>query len=123
MASGISKIEGAFSKAQDEASYVLVGFLTCGDPSPKHTPKLVRALIDGGVDIVELGLPFSDPIADGPVIQAADVRALESGNTPSSTFEIARTIDGNVPIVLLTYFDRFFDMLLPGYSKADCGML
>lgn len=126
MTTGISKIEEAFSRAQDEEKHVLIGFLTCGDPSPKHTPKLVRALIEGGVDIVELGLPFSDPIADGPVIQAAGVRALGSGSTPRSTFEIARTIDGNIPIVLLTYFNPIFkmgvdDFLSEARASGICG--
>ena len=124
MISGISKIEEAFSKAEEEEKHVLVGFLTCGDPSPKHTPKLVRALIEGGVDIVELGLPFSDPIADGPIIQAADVRALDSGSTPRSTFEIARAMDRNIPIVLLTYFNPILKMGVDNFlSEArDSGI-
>jgi tryptophan synthase alpha chain len=88
----------------------LLAYVTAGDPKPEHTPKIVEALVKGGADIIELGIPFSDPIADGPTIQAATVRALKAGTTPKMTLEIVREIKDkhNVPIVLLTYYNPIF---------------
>jgi tryptophan synthase alpha chain len=83
-----------------------------GDPKPDLTPKIADALIKGGVDILELGLPFSDPIADGPTIQAASVRALATGTTPVKVLEIAKEIrqSHEVPIVIMTYYNPVFRM-------------
>jgi tryptophan synthase alpha chain len=81
-----------------------------GDPSPELTPQIADALISGGVEILELGLPFSDPIADGPTIQAASVRALAAKTTPMKVLEIAKEIKQhhNVPIVVMTYYNPIF---------------
>ncbi len=90
----------------------LVAYVTGGDPAPKYTPKIVEALIEGGVDIVEIGVPFSDPIADGPTIQAADNRALNASTTPHAVLDIVkeakRVVD--TPIALLTYYNIPFKM-------------
>lgn len=105
-----SSIDLAFEKARKEGRQALIGFMTAGYPSPKHTVRLCQALIDGGVDILELGIPFSDPIADGPTIQAADVRALEAGTSPNTCLEIARSInkDNTTPIIFLTYYNPIY---------------
>lgn len=89
---------------------VVVGFLTAGDPSEQTSIELCRAVIRGGADILELGVPFSDPLADGPTIQAADLRSLQGGTTLKTCLEIARKIraESNVPIVLLSYFNPIF---------------
>jgi tryptophan synthase alpha chain len=81
-----------------------------GDPSPELTPQIADALISGGVEILELGLPFSDPIADGPTIQAASVRALAAQTTPMKVLEIAKEIKQkhNIPIVIMTYYNPVF---------------
>src|SRR2546429_4765608 len=83
----------------------LVAYITAGDPSPERTPALVAALEKGGADLIELGVPFSDPIADGPVIQAGSDRALRAGTTVRKVLEIARAIrkDSQIPILLFTY--------------------
>lgn len=114
-----SHIEDAFDSAESEGRRALIGFLTAGDPSPEHTPRLCKALIDGGVDILELGIPFSDPIADGPTIQAADVRALQAGTSPNSCLEIARSIKKykQIPIVFLTYYNPIFRFGLEKFMK------
>ena len=114
-----SPIEGAFDSAESEGRRTLIGFLTAGDPSPEHTPKLCKALIDGGVDMLELGIPFSDPIADGPTIQAADIRALEAGTNPNSCLQIARSIKkySKIPIVFLTYYNPIFRFGLEKFMK------
>jgi len=91
---------------------VLVGFITAGDPNPDATFDIAAALVDGGVDIVELGIPFSDPIADGPTIQASSLRALNAGVTPPMVLEMANQISSSlhVPVVILTYYNPIFKM-------------
>src|SRR5215831_17926792 len=85
----------------------LIAYLTAGDPSPEHTPALIEALVRGGADLIELGVPFSDPIADGPVIQRAGERALKAGTTMRSVLDIARQVRANseVPLLLFTYLN------------------
>ncbi|HTS64222.1 MAG TPA: tryptophan synthase subunit alpha [Candidatus Acidoferrales bacterium] len=85
----------------------LVAYLTAGDPSPARTPSLVEALVRGGADLIELGVPFSDPIADGPVIQRAGERALKAGTTLETVLSIAREIrsKSEVPLLLFTYLN------------------
>jgi tryptophan synthase alpha chain len=99
----MTRISEAFAKGRK----VLIAYLTAGDPSPAETPKLVAALERGGVDLIELGVPFSDPIADGPVIQAASERALRQGTTLRGVLDIAREIRKNseIPLLLFTYMN------------------
>ena len=94
----------------------LVAYLTAGDPTPARTASLVLALERGGVDIIELGVPFSDPIADGPVIQRAAERALAAGTTLHKVLDIAAQIRSNsdIPLVLFTYLNP---VLKYGVSK------
>jgi tryptophan synthase alpha chain len=85
----------------------LIAYLTVGDPSPDETPALVEALVRGGADLIELGVPFSDPIADGPVIQAAGERALKAGTTLRRVLQVAAEIrrTSEVPLLLFTYLN------------------
>lgn len=85
----------------------MIAYLTAGDPSPDRTPALVDALVRGGADLIELGVPFSDPIADGPVIQRAGDRALKAGTTLRKVLEIAAEIRkrSEVPLLLFTYLN------------------
>jgi chorismate mutase len=85
----------------------LIAYLTVGDPSLDRTPALVEALVRGGADLIELGVPFSDPIADGPVIQAAGERALKAGATLKRVLEVAAEIrqQSEVPLLLFTYLN------------------
>jgi len=85
----------------------LIAYLTAGDPSPVRTPALVAALERGGVDLIELGVPFSDPVADGPVIQAASERALQAGTTLGKVLEIAEEIrrHSQIPLLLFSYLN------------------
>ena len=100
----MSRIKEAFQKANGG---LLIGYITAGDPTSEITPKIAEALIRGGVDILELGLPFSDPIADGPTIQAASLRALNSGITPMKVLEIAKQIrrKNDIPLVVMSYYN------------------
>ena len=74
----MSDITKVFQRLKAQGDGALIGYVTAGDPKPEFTPQIVEALVKGGVDIIELGIPFSDPIADGPTIQAASVRALQA---------------------------------------------
>ncbi|MGC8850250.1 MAG: tryptophan synthase subunit alpha [Candidatus Bathyarchaeia archaeon] len=98
----------------------VIAFLTGGDPTPEATPELVEAMVEGGADIVELGVPFSDPIADGPTIQAANIRALKAGTTPLKVLEMAeeakRRVDAR--IVLLTYYNPVYRIGLGRFMKS-----
>ena len=108
----MNAINGAFQKAKAQGKGVLIGYIMAGDPKPELSPKIAEALIKGGVDILELGLPFSDPIADGPTIQAASVRALVAKTTPLKVLEIAKEIrqSHDVPVVIMTYYNPVFRM-------------
>ncbi|MGA2385413.1 MAG: tryptophan synthase subunit alpha [Candidatus Bathyarchaeia archaeon] len=120
----MTAITEAFQRTKAQGSGALVGYIMAGDPKPELTPKIADALIKGGVDILEVGLPFSDPIADGPTIQAAGVRALSAGTTPAKVLQIAKEIrqSQNVPIVIMTYYNPVFRMGLEKFfeSASNC---
>ena len=94
----------------------LIAYLTVGDPSPERTPALIEALERGGADLIELGVPFSDPIADGPVIQRAGERALRAGTTLRGVIEIAQEVRSRseIPLLLFTYLNP---VLRYGFEK------
>jgi len=106
------EIEKTFRNLKARGEGALIAYVTAGDPKPEYTPRIVDALINGGADIVELGIPFSDPIADGPTIQAATLRALKAGTTPRMVLETAKEIKEkhDTPIVILTYYNPIFRM-------------
>jgi tryptophan synthase alpha chain len=101
MSSG--RIQGVFENGHK----ALIAYITAGDPTPEQTPELVFALERGGVDLIELGVPFSDPIADGPVIQRGAERALKAGTTVKKVLEIARSVrkKSQIPLLLFTYMN------------------
>jgi tryptophan synthase alpha chain len=103
----MSAIERAFERCRLEKRAAFIPYLTAGDPDLKRSAELLEALVAGGADIIELGVPFSDPIADGPVIQRAAVRALETGTNLSRILELvaAKRERLGVPIVLFSYFN------------------
>ncbi|MCJ7714200.1 tryptophan synthase subunit alpha [Candidatus Bathyarchaeota archaeon] len=117
----MSKIEKVFQLLKTKEEGALIGYITAGDPNPKITPLLANSLIKGGVDILELGIPFSDPIADGPTIQAASLRALKAGTTPNQVLEIAGEIKKKqkIPIVILTYYNPIFRMGLEKFFRIS----
>src|SRR6478735_9022631 len=87
-----SRIRRAFDTARAEGLATLVAYITAGDPSPDRTAALILALERGGAGVVELGVPFSDPIADGPVIQRGSDRALKAGTNVARVLDIARQV-------------------------------
>lgn len=90
------------------ADPALVSYVVAGDPSAEDTAEYVRALAEGGADLIELGLPFSEPIADGPTIQAGIRRALDGGMTPERFLDLVRDLDVEVPLVAMTYYNMLF---------------
>ncbi|WP_292370556.1 tryptophan synthase subunit alpha [Methanoregula sp. UBA64] len=103
----MGRIESVFEKKGKTA---FIGFTVAGDPDKETSVRIAKALVDGGTDILEFGVPFSDPVADGPTIQRADDRALAAGTTPDTIFEIVREVRAysQVPIVFLTYYNTIY---------------
>lgn len=102
-----TRIGRLFENLRQTGRKALVAYLTAGDPSPEQTPALVEALERGGADLIELGVPFSDPIADGPVVQRAGYRALAAGATLRKVLEIAAAVRrrSEIPLLLFTYLN------------------
>ena len=106
-----TRIESAFARARSEDRGVLGVFVTAGDPDAGTSQGILDALVESGVDIVELGMPFSDPMADGPAIQAASLRALKGGMTLSGTLDMARCFrerHPDTPLVLMGYYNPIY---------------
>ncbi|ODR83029.1 tryptophan synthase subunit alpha [Haladaptatus sp. W1] len=103
MSDPASDLEAAFA---DEPA--LIPYVVAGDPGIEETKEYVRALVRGGADVIELGLPFSEPIADGPTIQNAIQRALSGGMTPDDYLELVSELDVDVPVVCMTYYNLIY---------------
>jgi tryptophan synthase alpha chain len=102
----MSRIKQTFSRLAEQGRKALIPFITAGDPDPEATLPLMHALVEGGADIIELGVPFSDPMADGPTIQRASERALAKGMTLRKVLELVkhfRTTNADTPVVLMGY--------------------
>jgi tryptophan synthase alpha chain len=102
-----TRIQQLFERTRREGRAALIAYLTAGDPSPEKTPGIAATLVRAGADLIELGVPFSDPVADGQVIQRASARALAAGTTLATVLEIARKIRAasDVPLLLFTYLN------------------
>ncbi len=100
-------LRSAFARSRRARQPALVAYVTAGDPSLRFTEKLVLRLVEAGADVIELGVPFSDPIADGPVIQRASERALQRGTSLADVLKLAARIrkKSAVPLVLFSYFN------------------
>jgi len=109
----MSRLEARFAALRAQGRKAFIPFITAGDPSPGVTAELLAALPAAGADIIELGMPFSDPMADGPAIQAASQRALKAGQTLAGTLDLVRDFrkqDNETPIVLMGYFNPIYRM-------------
>ncbi|NOG31428.1 tryptophan synthase subunit alpha [Halomonas sp. TBZ9] len=106
-----SRLEQCFAALKQQDRPALVSYLTAGDPDPETSHRLIHGLPAAGVDIIELGMPFSDPMADGPAIQKAALRALNNGQTQAKTLEMVRRFredNTTTPIVLMGYYNPIF---------------
>ena len=117
----MSRIAQAFARARAENRAAFIAYLCAGDPDFDTSLEACRALIGAGVDILELGVPFSDPLADGLTNQLAAQRALEGGMTAERVFELASRIreESEVPIVFYTYYNLVFANGVEGYVRAS----
>ncbi len=103
-----SRIKGCFEQLKQQSKKALISYITAGDPTPDVTVDALHSLVDGGVDIIEIGVPFSDPVADGPVIQSACERALEHNVSLNDVLEMVKQFrqkDDKTPIVLMGYLN------------------
>ncbi|MCU0555134.1 MAG: tryptophan synthase subunit alpha, partial [Syntrophales bacterium] len=108
----MKRIEKTFAELKRKGDKALVAYITAGYPDLKTTRRLIPALERAGVDIVEVGVPFSDPTADGPVIQAASQAALKKGATLSRVLDLVGDLRGavGIPIVLFSYYNPIFSL-------------
>ena len=117
----MTKIADAFANGK-----AFIPFLTCGDPDLETTEKLIGAIAEAGADLIELGIPFSDPTAEGPVIQDANLRALSTGTTTDRIFDMVRRVRQTVsiPMVFMTYANVIFSYGADRFLKtaAEIGM-
>lgn len=118
----MSRITDAFTKDHK----ALIAFLTGGDPDLETTEKLILAMAREGADLVEIGIPFSDPIAEGPIIQAADERALASGTTIDGLFSLVKNVrqKTDIPLLFMTYLNPVYKYGIEGFAEqcALCGI-
>src|SRR5437660_8355547 len=115
-----AKITRAFEKAKHEGRGVLIPYFMCGYPSAAQSIDLVLAAAEGGADIIELGMPFSDPLADGATIQHAGHVALERGMTIKGCLEVARRVStqSNIPLVLMGYYNPLMSYGIERFCQA-----
>ena len=125
----MTALREAFARARQEGRAALIGYLPAGFPSHAESVRLMRAMVESGVDIVEVGLPYSDPLMDGPVIQAAADQALRGGMTPSGVLEVAEDVaTSGAATVVMSYWnpvERFgVDAFAERLAKAGgCGVI
>jgi tryptophan synthase alpha chain len=116
----MGRVQDTFARLRAAKRTGLVPYITAGDPHPRHTVALMHALVEGGADIVELGVPFSDPMADGPVIQLACERALAHGTSLTQVLELVaqfRKRDAQTPVVLMGYLNPIESMGLQDFAR------
>lgn len=107
----MSNITATLNSLKERGEKALITFITAGDPDLTTSEQIVHALVESGVDLIELGFPFSDPMADGPTIQFASERALESGTTLRGVLDMVARVreHSNVPVVLMGYYNPVFN--------------
>jgi tryptophan synthase alpha chain len=123
----MNRIAARMARLAAQRRKALVPFVTAGDPSPEATVAVLHALVEAGADLLELGVPFSDPMADGPVIQRSSERALERGTGTAQGFELVREFrrtDGDTPVVLMGYLNPVEVRGAESYARAaaDAGV-
>ena len=125
-----TRYENLFSSLHERGEGAFVPFIMLGDPTPEDSLKIVRTVVTAGADALELGVPFSDPVADGPTIQASHLRALDGGATVDSSLELISTIRTEfpeLPIGMLIYgnvaFTRGFDRFYAEFAKAGADSI
>src|SRR5271156_415178 len=115
-----TRISRRFAQLRESGELGIVAYITAGDPSLNATLEYVLALAEAGADVIELGVPFSDPLADGPTIQRASERALRAGTTLAGVIELVARIrrTSQVPLVLFSYYNPVLHMGLEKFSAT-----
>jgi tryptophan synthase alpha chain len=116
----VSRIAQRFAELKAKGRAAFVPFITAGDPDLETSRAILNALPGVGADLIELGMPFSDPMADGPAVQASNLRALKAGASMARTFELVRDFrkrDGKTPIVLMGYYNPVHAMGVENFVK------
>ena len=116
----MNRITAKFQELQQTSRKALIGYLTIGDPTPETSCQILKAACAAGLDILELGVPFSDPTADGPVIQAGGQRALRAGMSLSKVLDMAARLrqETDTPMLLFSYYNPLFKYGLERLAKA-----
>jgi tryptophan synthase alpha chain len=120
VAANLTRLSKRFVELRAAGEVGIVAYITAGDPSLDATLKFVLALAEAGADVIELGVPFSDPLADGPTIQRASERALKSGTNLPAVINLVRRIreKSQIPLVLFSYYNPVFQMGLEKFAAA-----
>ena len=119
----MSRIQATLAELKARGRTALIPFVTAGDPYADATPEIMQALADGGADIIELGVPFSDPMADGPVIQAAGTQALRAGATLDGVLGVCEALAPRLPVVVMLYANVVYARGVQTFAAAlrDAG--
>jgi tryptophan synthase alpha chain len=115
----VSKIKNAFKNKK-----AFIGFVTGGDPTIEKSEEFIMQMVRGGADLIEIGIPFSDPVAEGIVIQQANIRALKSGTTLNKVFSLVQSVrqKTNIPLVFLTYLNPVFNYGYEAFFAKCCQL-
>ena len=116
-----TRLEGAFARCRAEGRAALVTYVMAGDPDPETSLAILKSLPAAGADIVEFGLPFTDPMADGPAIQASGLRALKAGQTTEKTLDLVRRFraeEAATPVILMGYYNPIYIFGVERFLKA-----
>ena len=119
----LSKVEEKFYELKNNKKLALMPFIMAGDPNIEKTSEILLKLQENGADLIELGIPYSDPLADGPIIQLSASRALKSGTTPRKVITLLESLKGklNIPIILFTYLNPLLSFGFEKFCKLACN--
>ncbi|ODS42562.1 MAG: tryptophan synthase subunit alpha [Candidatus Altiarchaeales archaeon IMC4] len=107
-----------FQNLKEKNEMALMPYVCVGDPDGETSAEIINAIIDAGADVMELGLPFSDPIADGPTIQAASERSLKSGMNTDRYFKVCKKVSGRIPFISMTYYNPILQYGLERFAQS-----
>ena len=102
----MSNLAQAFQKGEQENRALLIGYVSAGYPTVEKSIQIAQAMIKGGVDVLEVGVPYSDPVMDGPVIQRASEISLNNGTRTADVFKVVKAISNLVPALVMTYWNQ-----------------
>jgi len=117
-----ARIDAVFARAREKGRAVLIPYVVAGDPDTETTVAVIEAIVAAGAGIVELGIPYGDPLADGPTIAAAGQRALEAGTTLEDAFAVAQRVRERAPIIFFTYYNPIYQYGVDRFAKRAAAV-